>query len=470
MKLTNTPPSPVKADPQIANVRRKKPATRLLLVVLLLAALLIGSESNVLPALKTLALTWQANLAGQPVIATTPANGAANVPANTDIRVIFNQPQPAARLTFSPPVSGTSRWAGSTLVFLPDTPLAANTGYTAQLANGFSWQFSTRQPQLLFMAADAAGNDQLFALNPAGGPAHQLTHEEYGVFDYQLAPRGEQIAYAALRQDGGSDLWAITAADNAPSLLQTCPAAICAGAAWSPDGRRLLFEKRSLPAADDARLQPARLWWLDVSSGAVTPLSEDAKMLSYGAVWSPNGEWLSYVTPASQSIQVQNLADNRSVGVVNRLGGPAVWHPHSDALIVADVRPSAAGAAIHLFKATPATGELVDISGEGAAVEDSSPAWSPDGRWLAFTRGVAGASMGKQIWLMRPDGSEAHFLTNAPDIQHSLPRWSPDGHALSYQQHPLKAMGGNTSIWLMDVATGSARQLVANGNRPLWWP
>jgi TolB protein len=54
---------------------------------------------------------------------------------------------------------------------------------------------------------------------------------------------------------------------------------------------------------------------------------------------------------------------------------------------------------------------------------DGGPVWSPDGRWLAFSRGDL-ASMA-EVYVMRPDGSELRKVTDGYG-----PAWSPDGSQL----------------------------------------
>jgi dipeptidyl aminopeptidase/acylaminoacyl peptidase len=59
---------------------------------------------------------------------------------------------------------------------------------------------------------------------------------------------------------------------------------------------------------------------------------------------------------------------------------------------------------------------------------DRHPAWSPDGRWIAFESTRDGKS---QIWLIDPDGGEARPLTRI-STEASQPVWFPDGKAVAF--------------------------------------
>lgn len=66
------------------------------------------------------------------------------------------------------------------------------------------------------------------------------------------------------------------------------------------------------------------------------------------------------------------------------------------------------------------------------------PAWSPDGKWILFnsTRGGVTDSGGsvyyRDLYLMRPDGTEVHRLTRHVG-SFAFAAWSPDGQTLVFQ-------------------------------------
>ncbi len=149
------------------------------------------------------------------VIATEPAAGETGVSTRSRIRLTFDQPMAATAgslLSFSPPVTGTEQWEGHSLIFTPAHPLQADTVYTVTLAAALqstpgralaavpAWQFRTRSPRLLYVAPDEAGYDQLFVLNPAGGPPGQLPRAAVGLFDYRLS---SDAARRGLRRQSG---------------------------------------------------------------------------------------------------------------------------------------------------------------------------------------------------------------------------------------------------------------------------
>ncbi len=93
------------------------------------------------------------------------------------------------------------------------------------------------------------------------------------------------------------------------------------------------------------------------------------------------------------------------------------------------------------------------------------PAWSPDGRRLAFQ---AYRSSTWNIWTVNADGTGLQQVTSGP-FDDREPHWSPDGARLAFSSD----RGGNYDVWVLTLATGNARQLTtnpANDFMPAWSP
>jgi Tol biopolymer transport system component len=95
--------------------------------------------------------------------------------------------------------------------------------------------------------------------------------------------------------------------------------------------------------------------------------------------------------------------------------------------------------------------------------EAQYPAWSPDGRRIAFTHVVP--PNGFDIWIVNVDGSGLRQLTGEPGSD-NYPAWSPDGSAIVYSSDDRPERNG---LWIMG-ADGSDQQYLARGGEPQWEP
>ena len=88
------------------------------------------------------------------------------------------------------------------------------------------------------------------------------------------------------------------------------------------------------------------------------------------------------------------------------------------------------------------------------------PQISPDGQWVAYVVGATDAKEDKSnshIWMVNIDGSNDRQLTFSNESE-SSPRFSPDGKYLSFTSgRPGKARGNQ--VWLLDRNGGEAQQL-----------
>ena len=96
------------------------------------------------------------------------------------------------------------------------------------------------------------------------------------------------------------------------------------------------------------------------------------------------------------------------------------------------------------------------------------PAWSPDGKTIAFRRMLRESN--SEVFLANDDGSEARNLTNDPAFD-GWPAWSPDGTKIAFASNRR----GSYEIYIMNPAGSGVRKVatarcdVSSGNCGLLW-
>ncbi|MCB0039897.1 MAG: Ig-like domain-containing protein [Caldilinea sp.] len=444
-------------------------------------------------ALLILLLIWRGDQVGLEAVTVTPADGSAGVSTRGHIVVEFDQPlaDGAVSVSLDPPAAGQTIVDGATVTFVPES-LAPDTLYRARIAPGVSgangrtltraleWGFATGRAQALFTRV-VDGKEQLFTTplpQPGGAGSNensvnQITDAASGIWDFTVSPADGRIAYSALTDAGTSDLWALAPGAAAPEQLLACPNAFCSSPSWSQDGELLLFSQRNANDFGAAAVNPPRLYIMHVASGETAPVFSDSQKLGFEARWANGGQWITYLSPDFVGIGVYNLESGDERFYPTQTGEAAVWRPGATQFVMNEQRVDGDRVSIHLFLVDPIADTRVNLSGETSPVEDGAPVWSPDGEWIAFRRNIndgPGATLSKQLWIMRADGSDARPLTDDGAIDHGPPAWSPDGRYLLYHRFPLKGPDIVISVWLMDVATGEQWQVISPGQRPQWLP
>jgi Tol biopolymer transport system component/DNA-binding winged helix-turn-helix (wHTH) protein len=228
-----------------------------------------------------------------------------------------------------------------------------------------------------------------------------------------FSPDGNQVAFVwSGEKEGDSDIY-VRLVDGGNWVRLTSHVGDDVNPVWSPDGRTIAFY-RSTNDGDGVFLVPSL-------GGAERKLTETwANRFGFGMHtwlhWSPGGKWLV-------------LSDKSSTN-----------EPFS------------------LFLFSPETGEKRRLTSPPASViGDCSPAFSPDGKSVAFVR-VISAVVG-EVYLVSADGGEPEQLTFSGEGISNL-TWTPDGREIVFSSR----YGGKSNLLRIPFEGGTPQWLSESGN------
>jgi Tol biopolymer transport system component len=430
------------------------------------------------------------------VVGVYPEADASDVPVTSQIRVIFSQPMNQtsviSHLKIDPTEEGEYSWDENDLVFTPDQTWPGGQEISVQLEDGarainpltfpmrgMGWSFSTREAYLAYLWPSDGPSD-IYALNPLTAEIHRYTHQ-MGVLEFTANNAGNKIYFSSSNASGGADLYEIdlieetNAADNSyqPKKLLDCGSAQCRSPAISYDSKNLAFEY--LISSPKGELGPAQIRNLDLVDFHVRPIGQ-ALHETIQPAWSSTG-WLAFYDQTSQAYKVINPTTNVRLELLNQTGQPGNWSPDGAFYLAPEIMyyPAAGDTETgisHLFRYGAQAGTSGDLSKENN-VEDVEGVYSPDGESIAFSRKYLDMerwSFGRQIWIMNPDGSGSHPITDEPDYNHYDLAWSWDNHMLAYVRFDETNLYEPPELWMININGSNPTQLVVGGYSPLWIP
>ena len=283
-----------------------------------------------------------------------------------------------------------------------------------------------------------------------------------------LSPDGEWVAYTIATTDLEEEeretrLWMVPSAGG-EAIPMTRAEESVGSPAWSPDGRFLSF---TATRGEDAKSQ---VWVLDRRGGEAWALTDEKQGVS-SYEWSPDGSKLLLVMRDEEVEDSTWTSDQKEPWVIDRL-----QIKRDGTGYLTDPRKN------HLYVFDPATRTTRQIT--AGAYDASSPAWSPDGRWIAFSSNRTedpDTNSDSNLWIVSAEVedpvTEPRQLTTYTGGD-SAPAFSPDGRWIAYTTgitDPQFGAFSTSHLAVIPVESGEAagrriltESLDRNASRPVW--
>lgn len=322
--------------------------------------------------------------------------------------------------------------------------------------------------QVLYLSPSAA--PELWAAQPDGQSKRKLTETGGKVYDYAPFPDGSGVIFSAANSSGGLDLWQLDLAGGSARRLLDCGADRCSEAAVAPDGKQIAYSRAS--AAENPGGSPAagRIWLLELSSAASRFLYADALVAGIKPIWSPDGTRLAFYDPRAEGIRVKSLAGEPERFFATAIQASGSWSPDGKLLVFAASEQTPDSPAGRLFIADVTSGQVRPFLADMGGADFSTPAWSRQGDWLAIGVVLLGQGPGREIALVRSDGSQYRAFSEDWHYSNAAVAWDPSGTYLVSQQLALGASNSLPTVLVWNVKGGTPSVLAEDAALPGWLP
>ncbi len=321
---------------------------------------------------------------------------------------------------------------------------------------------------------DPLGSDyNIWTLDVRSGELRQLTKAPSD--DYMPAWSGDdsEIAFASSREDGQS-VWSVNVATGNERKVLTAAGRVDAPS-WGPGGQLVYHVttgsgRGAAPGPESSRYE---------LSGA--PISGGENVFPFRASWASPTEFF-YVADgrihkravggASQTVdfsatlrvtRAQNNYVRRKRDFTSTASRPALGIVRP---VMSPDGTQIAFAAVGDIYVMPVGGKPVNITNDRAL--DTDPAWSPDGKWLAYSSDKDTEHL--QLWIRDMASGRSRRATTLT-TQPQGAAWSPDGRRIAFFN--VDGMWRVAQMSVLDVASGTVTKVhdqLPQPGAPTWSP
>ena len=288
-------------------------------------------------------------------------------------------------------------------------------------------------------SSDKDGDSEIYLMNVDGTSLVQLTENEGVDYLPSWSPDGRKLAFVSDRT-GETEIY-VMAIDGSGLIVQLADGSgYYENPIWSPDGQKIAFDSWSDGDSEIFVMNP---------DGTNLVQLTDNDFLESVYSWSPDSQKLAFFRSLKSILNPDSeifVSPDFEIFVMNADGGNATqltdndthdlypaWSP--DGKIIAFTSWSNAASWVKIGPDTyhqPIDSNIYRMNADGSDVRQltydnvsAGASWSPDGQFIAFTFGSRNPNFKSEIHVMDANGSRRRTLIDWPDSDEGLPIWRP---------------------------------------------